>query len=71
LQKQRFKKAKNSFKQLLPQEGILWTNNAKGEMEGEQLVSPTGQTYEEYQGYGWTNAVHPDDTQPTVDGMRQ
>jgi hypothetical protein len=36
-------------------------------MEGEQLVSPTGQTYEEYQGYGWTNAVHPDDTQPTVE----
>jgi hypothetical protein len=59
LQKQRFKKAKNSFKQLLPQEGILWTNNAKGEMEGEQLgwVSLTGQTYEEYQGYGWTNAA--------------
>jgi hypothetical protein len=34
-------------------EGILWTNNAKGEMEGELArVSPTGQTYEEYQGYG-------------------
>jgi hypothetical protein len=60
LQKQRFKK-KNSFKQLLPQ-GI--SNNAKGEMEGEQLgwVFLTGQTYEEYQGYGWTNAVHPDDS---------
>jgi hypothetical protein len=34
----------------LPQERHLWTNNAKGEMEGEQLgwVSLTGQTYEEY-----------------------
>lgn len=54
-------------------EGILWTNNAKGEMEGEQLgwVLLTGQTYEEYQGYGWTNAVHPDDTQPTIDGWNE
>jgi hypothetical protein len=42
-------------------------------MEGEQLgwVSLTGQTYEEYQGYGWTNAVHPDDTQPTVEAWNE
>jgi PAS domain S-box-containing protein len=50
-------------------EGILWTNNGKGEMEGEQRgwAALTGQTYVEYQGYGWANAVHPDDAQPTVD----
>ena len=48
-------------------EGILWTNNGKGEMEGEQpgWASLTGQTYEEYQGYGWAKAVHSDDAQPT------
>ncbi len=50
-------------------EGNLWTNNAKGEMVGEQLgwASLTGQSYEEYQGYGWVKAVHPDDAQPTVE----
>ena len=48
---------------------ILWTNNPKGEMEGEQpgWASFTGQTFDEYQGYGWAKAVHPDDAQPTID----
>ena len=27
----------------------------------------TGQTLEEYQGYGWLRAVHPDDAQPTIE----
>jgi PAS domain S-box-containing protein len=47
---------------------LLWTNNARGEMEGEQpgWAGYTGQRREEYQGYGWTKAVHPDDAQPTV-----
>ena len=49
--------------------GILWTNNADGEMMGEQpgWAELTGQSYEEYQGYGWAKAVHPDDAQPTLD----
>lgn len=49
--------------------GILWTNNAIGEMEGEQpgWSELTGQTLEEYQGYGWTHAVHPEDVQGTVE----
>ena len=54
-------------------EGILWTNNGKGEMEGEQLgwASLTGQSYDEYQRYGWAKAVHPDDAQPTVDAWNE
>jgi PAS domain S-box-containing protein len=50
-------------------QGILWTNNAAGEMEGEQpgWAKLTGQSYEDYQGYGWAKAVHPEDAQPTVD----
>jgi PAS domain S-box-containing protein len=49
--------------------GILWTNNAEGKMAGEQpgWTALTGQTREQYQGYGWTEAVHPEDVQPTVD----
>ena len=47
---------------------LLWTNNAEGMMEGEQSGwgAFTGQTREEYQGYGWTQAVHPEDAAPTV-----
>ena len=54
-------------------EGILWTNSAKGEMEGEQpgWTQLTGQTYQEYQGFGWTNAIHPDDVGPTVDAWNE
>ncbi len=54
-------------------QGILWTNNAKGEMQGEQpgWAGLTGQKYEEYQGYGWSVAVHPDDAQPTVNAWNE
>ncbi len=48
---------------------IVWTNSAEGEMVGSQpgWAHFTGQTQEEYQGYGWAGAVHPDDAQPTID----
>ncbi len=48
--------------------GVLWTNDANGRMLGEQLgwAMLTGQTPEQYEGYGWADAVHPDDAQPTV-----
>lgn len=53
--------------------GVLWTNNAEGKMEGEQAgwASLTGQSYQEYQGYGWAKAVHPEDAQPTVDAWNE
>ncbi|HYW15982.1 MAG TPA: GAF domain-containing protein, partial [Allosphingosinicella sp.] len=49
--------------------GVLWTNDAQGRMVGEQSgwAALTGQTYDRYQGYGWSDAVHPDDVQPTID----
>ena len=48
---------------------IIWTNHAEGKMEGEQpgWGAFTGQRQEEYQGLGWSKAVHPDDAQPTID----
>jgi PAS domain S-box-containing protein len=64
---QRFQAAVQAVK------GILWTNNAKGEMEGEQTgwAGLTGQLYDEYQGYGWAKALHPDDAQPTIDAWHE
>ena len=49
-------------------EGVLWTNNPKGEMEGIQTgwAALTGQSFEEYQGLGWANAVQPDDVRATI-----
>jgi PAS domain S-box-containing protein len=49
--------------------GVLWTNDSQGRMVGEQSgwSALTGQTYDQYQGYGWSEAVHPDDVQPTIE----
>lgn len=49
-------------------EGIIWTNNGVGEMEGEQpgWSKLTGQVYEEYKGFGWALKLHADDAAPTM-----
>ncbi|MGN2251833.1 ATP-binding protein [Frateuria sp. GZRe12] len=49
-------------------QGVLWTNNAAGRMEGEQpgWSALTGQSLGEYLGYGWVAAVHPDDVPRTL-----
>ena len=61
--KQRFQAAVGAV------EGIIWTNNADGQMEGEQpgWAALTGQSFDEYEGYGWSKAIHPEDAQPTID----
>lgn len=48
--------------------GVLWTNDASGRMTGEQpgWAALTGQSPEEYQGYGWASAVHPEDRDASV-----
>ncbi len=53
--------------------GVLWTNDSNGEMHGPQPAWSkfTGQTQEEYSGYGWSTAVHPDDAQPTIDKWQE
>jgi PAS domain S-box-containing protein len=53
-------------------DGILWTNDASGRMVGDQpgWSALTGQTSEEYQGFGWVDAVHPDDAESTVHAWR-
>ena len=52
---------------------IVWTNDALGQMAGEQAAweNFTGQDRKRYQGYGWSRAVHPDDAQPTIDAWNE
>ena len=52
---------------------LIWTNNAEGKMEGDQVewTNFTGQTQQEYRGFGWGSAVHPDDAQPTIEAWNQ
>jgi PAS domain S-box-containing protein len=42
---------------------IIWDTSAAGEFVSEQprWAQFTGQTYEEYQGWGWLKAIHPED----------
>jgi PAS domain S-box-containing protein len=53
--------------------GVLWTNDAEGRMFGEQSgwAALTGQSYAEYQHHGWSEAVHPDDVQPTIEAWEE
>jgi PAS domain S-box-containing protein len=46
---------------------IVWDTPASGEFEVEQpgWAAFTGQSFEEYRGWGWLNAVHPDDQAET------
>lgn len=52
---------------------LIWTNNAQGEMVGEQPGWGifTGQSIVEYQGYGWASAVHPEDAQTTIEAWKE
>ncbi|UVW30354.1 response regulator [Massilia sp. H6] len=53
-------------------EGIVWTNDAAGGMTGEQpgWSRLTGQSEEQYKGFGWTRSVHPDDAGPSIDAWK-
>jgi PAS domain S-box-containing protein len=73
MDKERLRQSEQRFRAAIEaMEGILWTNNAAGEMTGEQpaWAALTGQAYDEYQGFGWSKAVHPDDAQPTIDAWK-
>ena len=52
---------------------LVWTNNTSGRMAGEQpgWENFTGQKYEDYQGYGWSQAVHPEDAPSTIDAWKK
>ncbi|WP_407569560.1 PAS domain S-box protein [Deinococcus altitudinis] len=46
----------------------VWTNNPDGRMDGEQpdWAALTGQSRAQYRGYGWAEALHPDDRAYTL-----
>jgi two-component system cell cycle sensor histidine kinase/response regulator CckA len=47
---------------------IVWDTPASGEFEKEQLgwTAFTGQSFEQLRGWGWLNALHPDDREETA-----
>ncbi len=53
--------------------GVLWTNDAEGRMVGEQpgWAAITGQSRAQYEGFGWADAVHPDDAQPSIEAWQE
>ncbi len=48
---------------------LIWVSDPDGLIVVEQpgWESFTGQTFEQYRGWGWADAVHPEDAQPTID----
>lgn len=52
---------------------ILWTNDPSGRMTGPQpgWSAYTGQSAAEYEGLGWSRALHPDDVAPTIEAWRE
>ncbi|MET0793224.1 MAG: PAS domain-containing protein, partial [Polyangiaceae bacterium] len=52
---------------------VIWTNDANGEMVGEQpsWAAYTGQSPQQYQQRGWLDAVHPDDRGPNFELWKQ
>ena len=66
---ERVQERDDRFQALISATGqIVWTNSPEGRMTGEQpgWSDYTGQTQADYEGFGWANAVHPDDREPTV-----
>lgn len=52
---------------------IIWTNSPDGRMTGAQLDWSrfTGQQQAEYEEFGWSAAIHPDDLAPTLDAWKE
>jgi PAS domain S-box-containing protein len=48
---------------------VIWTTNPQGQFDSVQpgWAAFTGQSFDDYQGAGWSAAVHPDYAQPTID----
>ncbi|MFJ1260000.1 ATP-binding protein [Cupriavidus sp. CuC1] len=56
-----------SLADAMPQ--IVWTAMPDGwiDYSNQRWITYTGLTFEQLQGWGWTQALHPNDLQPTID----
>lgn len=52
---------------------VVWNGPASGQFETEQpsWSAFTGQTFDEYRGWGWLDALHPEDRDRTATAWRQ
>jgi PAS domain S-box-containing protein len=52
---------------------IIWTTDSNGQMYGEQpeWAAFTGQSQADYQGFGWSAKIHPDDVNATLSEWRR
>ncbi|KAA1261452.1 Autoinducer 2 sensor kinase/phosphatase LuxQ [Rubripirellula obstinata] len=52
---------------------IVWITNAEGFVVDDSLSwrAFTGQTYDQWKGHGWLDAIHPDDRQPTISAWQR
>ena len=58
------KQSEERFRSLMEASAqIIWTTNAEGELVSEQLAwtAFTGQTFDDYKGWGWLDTFHSDD----------
>ncbi|MBW3584830.1 MAG: PAS domain S-box protein, partial [Cyanobacteria bacterium 0813] len=58
------KQSEERFRSLMEASAqIIWNTNAEGELVSEQLAwtAFTGQTFEDYKGWGWLDTIHSDD----------
>ncbi|MBC7684348.1 MAG: PAS domain-containing protein [Bdellovibrionales bacterium] len=67
------KESEDRFRAAMAATGVMWTNDANGEMTGEQRgwSALTGQTEADYAGYGWAQAIHPDDAAATISAWNE
>jgi PAS domain S-box-containing protein len=65
VREERLKRSEDRYRALArATSSIVWINNAEGMMEDSpEWRAATGQTLEEARGFGWSDAVHPEDRQ--------
>lgn len=69
----RLQMSEDRFRAAITATGVMWTNDEEGKMSGEQpsWATLTGQSKAEYEAYGWSTAIHPDDVELTVTGWHK